>query len=290
MSEFIYVDGNFYSEENAKVSVFDHGYLYGDGIFEGIRFYSSRIFRFDEHMRRLYDSAKAILLDIGIGVDEFKDIVKESVSKSGYSDGYIRVVVSRGKGDLGLDPRKCPKPTIVVIPAKLKLYPQECYDNGMSIITVPTRRSPSEVLNPRIKSLNYLNNILAKMEASNLGYDEAIMLNQEGFVSECSADNIFYIRDKVIYTPASHVGALKGVTKDFVFELAAKLGYEIKEAVVTRYDIYTSEEVFMTGTACEVMPIVKVDSRVIGDGKVGSMTKSLIELFTKLVNEEGEAL
>ncbi len=290
MPEFIYIDGNFYSEENAKVSVFDHGYLYGDGVFEGIRFYSSRIFRFDEHMRRLYDSAKAIWLDMGIPIDEFKNIIKESVRRSGYTDGYLRVIVSRGKGDLGLDPRKCPVPTIVVIPAKLKLYPQECYDNGMAIITVATRRSPSEVLNPRIKSLNYLNNILAKMEAANVGYDEAIMLNQEGFVSECTADNIFYIRDKVIYTPISHIGALKGVTKDFVFELAAKLGYEIKETVATRYDIYTSDEAFITGTACEVMPIVKVDGREIGDGKVGEMTKSLIELFTKLVNEEGEAI
>ncbi len=288
MSECIYIDGSFYSEENAKVSVFDHGYLYGDGVFEGVRFYNSRIFRFDEHIRRLYDSAKAILLDIGLDIDKLKDIVKESVRRSGFSDGYIRIVVSRGIGDLGLDPRKCPNPTIVVIPAKLKLYPQECYDNGMSIITVPTRRSPSEVLNPRIKSLNYLNNILAKIEAGNVGYDEAIMLNQEGYVSECTADNIFYVRDGVIFTPISHIGALKGVTKDFVFELAAKLGYDIRENVATRYDIYTADETFITGTACEVMPIVKVDGREIGNGKVGKMTKSLLELFTKLVNEEGE--
>ncbi|OON98810.1 MAG: branched-chain-amino-acid transaminase [Epulopiscium sp. Nele67-Bin004] len=289
MSECIYVDGKFCSEENAKVSVFDHGYLYGDGVFEGIRFYNSRIFRFDKHMKRLYDSAKAILLTIPVDVNEFKEIIKESVRKSGFTDGYLRVIVSRGMGDLGLDPRKCPKPTIVVIPAKLKLYPQEAYDNGMSIITVPTRRSPSEVLNPRIKSLNYLNNILAKIEASNVGYDEAIMLNQDGGVAECTADNIFFIKDKVIYTPAISNGALKGITRDFVCEIAQKAGYEIKETNVSRYDIYTADELFITGTACEIMPVVKADGRSIGaEGKVGDITKQLLAKFTELVTVEGE--
>lgn len=289
MSESIYIDGKFYSEDDAKISVFDHGYLYGDGVFEGIRFYSSRIFRFDKHMNRLYDSAKAILLTIPMAKNDFKEVIKECVRKTGFTDGYLRVIVSRGIGDLGLDPRKCPKPTVVVIPAKLKLYPQECYDNGMSIITVATRRSPNEVLNPRIKSLNYLNNILAKIEAFNVGYDEAIMLNQDGFVSECTADNIFCIKDKVIYTPVCSHGALKGITRDFVCELAEKAGYKTKEIAMTRYDIYTSDEVFITGTACEVMPIVKVDGREIGSsGNVGEITKVLIKEFTKMVNIEGE--
>ena len=289
MSESIYIDGKFYSEDNAKISVFDHGYLYGDGVFEGIRFYSSRIFRFDEHMTRLYDSAKAIWLTIPMDINEFKEVIKETVRKSGFTDGYLRVVVSRGHGDLGLDPRKCKVPTIVIIPAKLKLYPQEAYDNGMSIITVPTRRSPNEVLNPRIKSLNYLNNILAKIEAFNVGYDEAIMLNQDGFVAECTADNIFFIKNKVVYTPMTSHGALKGITRDFVCELTEKYGYKIEEVAVTRYDIYTADEVFITGTACEVMPIVTVDGRSIGCcGKVGEITKLLIKGFVELVNTEGE--
>lgn len=290
MSDCIYVDGKYYSKEEAKISVFDHGYLYGDGVFEGIRFYNSKIFRFDEHMKRLYDSAKTILLEIPLEYNAFKTVIKETVKKSGFTDGYLRVVVSRGKGDLGLDPRRCPTPSVIVIPAQLKLYPEEAYNNGMSIITVPTRRAPSEVLNPRVKSLNYLNNIMAKIEAFNVGYDEAIMLNQEGFVSECTADNVFYIKDKVIYTPATHYGSLKGITRDFTIELGEKLGYKVVEGAVTRLDLYTSDEMFITGTACEVMPVVKMDGRVIGNGKPGEITLKLISKFRELVKTEGESI
>lgn len=288
MSECIYVNGKFCSEENATVSVFDHGYLYGDGIFEGIRFYGSKIFRFDDHMRRLYDSAKAILLTIPMPMEEFKNIIKESVKKSGFTDGYLRVVVSRGKGDLGLDPRKCPTPSIVIIPAQLKLYPQSFYDNGMAIITIPTRRSPNEVLNPKIKSLNYLNNIMAKIEAFNVGFEEAIMLNQEGFVAECTADNIFYVRDKVLFTPASYYGALGGITRQAVIDIAKKLSYKVLETAVSRYDMYSADEVFITGTACEIMPVIKVDGREIGNGKVGENTIKFLDAFRELVKAEGE--
>lgn len=288
MNEYIYVGEGFYSKENAKVSVLDKGYLFGDGVFEGIRFYNSKIFRFDEHMKRLYDSAKVIMLNIPLGYDEFKELIKESVRRSGFVDGYLRVIVSRGEGDLGFDIRKCLNPCIVIIPAQLKLYPQESYDNGISLITVPTRRNLNESLSPRIKSLNYLNNIMAKIEATNHGFEEAIMLTNDGFVAECTADNIFHIKNGIIYTPATYHGALEGITRSLILEIAEKNKIKLVETTIVRYDLYTADEVFITGTAAEILPVINIDSRVIGSGKPGSMVSKLIEDFRKITRNEGE--
>jgi branched-chain amino acid aminotransferase len=286
-TQCIFVDGEFYTKDDAKVSVFDHGYLYGDGVFEGIRFYNQRIFRLKEHMDRLYKSAKAIWLTVPLDYETFTNTVIESVKRSGLEDGYLRVIVSRGKGDLGLDPRKCPKATVAIIPSKLKMYPQELYDNGISLITVPTRRNVNEAINPKIKSLNYLNNILAKIEAAQAGYEEAIMLTDLGFVSECTGDNIFFVTKGKLFTPATFHGALSGITRQVVTELAEKRGLEVIKTTISRYDLYTSDECFLTGTGAEVIPVVKIDSREIGDGKPGLITLSLIKDFRELVRSEG---
>lgn len=285
--ECIYIDGNFYPRDSASISVFDHGFLYGDGIFEGIRFYNYRIFKLEDHLERLYKSAKAIWLKIPVRIEEFSKIVIESVSRSELSDGYIRVIVSRGAGDLGLDPRKCPKPSIVVIPSRLKMYPQELYENGISLITVPTRRNINEGLNPKIKSLNYLNNIMAKIEAVQVGFEEAIMLTNEGYVAECTGDNIFYVSGGKLRTPPTFHGALDGITREVVIELAKKKGVEIAKSTTTRYDLYTADECFLTGTGAEIIPVVNIDGREIGNGKPGEITLSLITDFRTLVSSTG---
>jgi branched-chain amino acid aminotransferase len=279
----VYLDGEFLNEEDAKVSVFDHGFLYGDGVFEGIRAYHNSVFRLDAHVDRLYDSAKAINLDIPISKEEIKWVILETCRQNGLRDCYIRVVVSRGNGDLGLDPKNCKVPSVVCIASNITLYPDEMYENGMAVITVPTRRNAPEGVNPRIKSLNYLNNILAKIEANIAGVPEAIMLNQEGYVTECTGDNIFCVRNGIIKTPAAHLGILEGVTRNEVIKLAQRRNIPVFETTFTRYDLFVSDEVFLTGTAAELIPVNKIDNRVIGNGKPGPVFNQLLGDFRELV-------
>ena len=287
MSLWIYLDGKFVKEEEAKISVFDHGLLYGDGVFEGLRSYNGKIFKLDEHLIRLYNSAKAILLEIPLKFDEFKKVVIETVKKNNLKDSYIRIVVTRGVGDLGLDPRKCPKPTIFVIASRIQLYPESLYEKGIDVITVPTRRNLPESLNPAIKSLNYLNNILAKIEATNAGATEGLILNQFGYVSECTGENIFIVKGNTLKTPPISAGALEGITRKVVMDIGKNIGLEIKEENLTRYDIYTSDECFLTGTAAEIVPVVSVDRRIIGNGKPGKITMKIRNEFQIIIDLEG---
>lgn len=287
MSLTIYLNGQYVKEEDAKVSVFDHGLLYGDGIFEGIRAYHNRVFKLDEHIDRLYDNANSILLNLWLTKEEMKEVVLETLRKNNLREGYIRLVVTRGYGDLGLDPDKCPKATIFCIASAIKLYPQELYDNGLVVNTVPTRRNISEAVNPRFKSLNYLNNIMAKIESKLTGTIEAIMLNNEGYVSEATGDNIFLVRKGVLITPPIYAGVLEGVTRNAVMDLARKKGLEVKETLFTRHDVYSADECFLTGTAAEVISVIKVDGRVIGSGKPGNITKGLNEDFRELTKSDG---
>ena len=284
----IYLDGKFYEKDEAKISVFDHGLLYGDGVFEGIRAYNKRIFRLDEHLRRLYNSAKAISLEIPISISEFEKVIVETCRMNNIVDGYIRPVVTRGVGDLGLDPTKCHKPSIFVVADKIKLYPEEFYSKGLELITTSTRRNITEALSPCVKSLNYLNNIMAKIEANRAGVPEAIMLNTLGYVAECTGDNIFIFRNNELLTPPTSAGALEGITRDAVIELATeKLKIPVREHFFTIYDIYTADECFLTGTAAEIVPVVKVDLRSIADGKPGKITANLLKEFTRLTLETG---
>jgi branched-chain amino acid aminotransferase len=287
MSLWIYLDGKFVKEEEAKISVFDHGLLYGDGVFEGLRSYNGKIFKLDEHLIRLYNSAKAILLEIPLKFDELKRVVIETVKKNNLKDSYIRIVVTRGVGDLGLDPRKCPKPTIFVIASHIQLYPESLYEKGIDVITVPTRRNLPESLNPAIKSLNYLNNILAKIEATNAGATEGLILNQFGYVSECTGENIFIVKGNILKTPPISAGALEGITRKVVMDIGKNIGLEIKEENLTRYDIYTSDECFLTGTAAEIVPVVSVDRRIIGNGKPGKITMKIRKEFQIIIDLEG---
>ncbi|RDV84279.1 branched-chain-amino-acid transaminase [Ammonifex thiophilus] len=290
MGLIVYLDGRFVPEEEAAVSVFDHGLLYGDGVFEGIRAYHGRVFKLREHIDRLYDSAKAIALTIPLSRDEMTEVVLETCRRNEIKDGYIRLVVTRGKGDLGLDPRKCPNPTVFCIAASIQLYPPELYQRGMKVITVPTRRNVPEALNPRIKSLNYLNNILAKIEANLAGVPEAIMLTQEGYVAEATGDNVFIVRNGVLITPPPHLGILEGITRNTVMDLARDMGVEVREAVFTRYDLFTAEECFLTGTAAEIVPVIEIDGRPIGEGRPGELTLELIRAFRELTKVEGEPI
>ncbi len=287
MGLLIYLNGSFVPEEEAKISVFDHGFLYGDGVFEGIRAYHGKVFRLGEHIDRLYDSAKAINLEIPLTKDEMIEVVCETCRRNNLTDAYIRLVVSRGAGDLGLDPRKCPRPTIVNIASSITLYPEELYQTGLTVITVPTRRNIPEGVNPRIKSLNYLNNIMAKIEANIAGVPEAVMLNQEGFVAECTGDNIFIVKNGVLKTPPPYAGILEGVTRNAVIELAQKRGIPVAEVMLPRYDLFTADECFLTGTAAELIPVTKVDDRVIGNGKPGPIFLQLLEDFHELVKVDG---
>lgn len=284
---FIYLDGQYVPKEQAVVSVFDHGLLYGDGVFEGIRSYNGRVFKLDEHLKRLYDSAKFIMLEIPMNRNEMEEVVLETLRRNRLRDAYIRLVVTRGVGDLGLSPDKCPKATVFCIAADIALYPERYYVEGLELITVPTRRNLAEALNPRVKSLNYLNNILAKIEGKIAGVEEAIMINQEGYVVECTGDNIFLVRDGALITPPSHVGALEGITRNTVIELASQMGVPTKEDLFTRYEVYTADECFLTGTAAEVIPVVKVDRRVIGNGTPGAMTQKLNAAFRELTQSTG---
>ncbi len=283
----IYLDGKYLPSEEAKISVFDHGLLYGDGVFEGIRCYNGYVFKLDEHLERLYDSAKSLMLTIPIQIDELRQAVLETLRRNDLREGYIRLIVTRGIGDLGLDPDKCRNPSIIIIADKIALYPQNYYEDGLEIVTVSVRRNYSEAINPRIKSLNYLNNILAKIEAKQSGVVEALMLNNDGYVVECSGDNIFLVKNETIITPPSYIGILEGVTRNCVITLAQEAGFEVEERVFTRHDIYIADECFLTGTAAEVIPVVKLDQRVIGTGEPGIVTQKLIAAFRHFANNFG---
>ena len=286
----IYLNNNLVDASEATVSVFDHGLLYGDGIFEGIRLYDSCVFKLDEHLERLEYSAKAIMLEMPWSRQQIADAVCETCRANDLKDGYIRLVVTRGVGSLGLSIKNCDQPQLIIIADKIQLYPQEFYDNGLKIITVPTRRSNPAALPPAVKSLNYLNNILAKIEAQHLGYHEAIMLNDQGYIAECTGDNVFIVHKGELITPASSSGALKGITRDTALAIAEELGIPWREANMTRYDVWVAEEVFLTGTAAEIVPIVEIDARVIGDGKPGPITAKFLESFHRRVSVEGTML
>ncbi len=283
----IYLDGEFVNEDEAKVSVFDHGVLYGDGVFEGIRAYNGRIFRCEDHIERLYAAAKAIMLEIPLSKKEMTEALLETCRRNNCKDGYIRLVVTRGKGDLGLSPTKCPKATVFCIAGSITLYPEEMYTKGMPLITATQRRNKATIVDPQIKSLNYLNNILAKIEANRAGAAEALMLNHDGIVAECTGDNIFIVKDKVIYTPPIYIGILDGITRRTVMELAKKLGYEMVEKEFTLFNVYNADECFLTGTAAEAIPVTTVDGRVIGDGVAGPITKALLAAFKEYANSNG---
>jgi branched-chain amino acid aminotransferase len=285
--QWIFLNGEFVTKENAKISVYDHGFLYGDGVFEGIRVYSGNVFRLREHIDRLYNSAKSILLTIPYTKEEMIHYVVETIRKNQYQDAYIRLVVSRGVGDLGLDPYNCQKPQVVIIAEPLALFPKHLYETGIEVVTVATRRNRSDVLSPKVKSLNYLNNVLVKIEAHLANVSEALILNDQGYVAEGSGDNVFIIKDNVVYTPPGYVGALEGITRQAIIEIAQDLGYVVKEEPFTRHDVYVADEVFLTGTAAEVIAVVKVDGRVIGEGIPGPHTKRLLEEFRRRVVSEG---
>ncbi len=271
----IYIDGAYYSKSEAKISVFDHGLLYGDGVFEGLRIYQGAVFRLEDHIKRLYDSAKAIMLEIPMTPNEMVKTVLEAVSENKKENGYIRLVITRGVGNLGLNPVSCEKPSVIIIVDDISLYPESTYIEGIRIVSTSTRRAPSDVLDPRIKSLNYLNNIMAKIEALQSGCLEAVMLNKEGFVAECTADNIFYIKQGKLFTPDPASGALEGITRKEVLVSAGAIGILTVEKRVTQYDLYTADECFLTGTAAEIIPVVSVDGRIIGDGKPGEFSMDI---------------
>jgi branched-chain amino acid aminotransferase len=278
----VYISGKLVDQEQATVSVFDHGLLYGDGVFEGIRVYGGKVFRLEEHVRRLYDCAKAIRLEIPMSPAEMSQAVEQTVAANGIGDGYVRLVVTRGAGSLGLDIRKTANPRVIIIADTISLYPEEHYEHGLSIITASTMRNHPGALNPRIKSLNYLNNILAKIEATDAGCLEALMLNHKGEVAECTGDNIFIVHRGVVWTPSTESGILEGITRNAVIELAREAGLTVREAPMVRHDVYIADECFLTGTAAEVIPVVKVDGRVIGNGKPGPVTQDLRKRFQKL--------
>jgi branched-chain amino acid aminotransferase len=283
----IYIDGEFFDQADAKVSVFDHGLLYGDGVFEGIRFYNGRVFRMEEHLDRLWESAGSICIDIPMSRPEMDDALLETIRQNGLRDGYVRLIVTRGVGNLGLNPIHCKRPSVIIIASTIALYPEEIYRSGLTVVTVPTRRMGPATLNPAIKSLNYLNNVLARIEANLANADEALMLNDAGNVAECTADNVFLVKRGQIMTPPITAGALRGITRSVVFDIAAEFGIKISEPEVTRHDIYIADEAFLTGTAAEVVPMVKVDGRTIGNGKPGAITLRTIARFRELTRETG---
>jgi branched-chain amino acid aminotransferase len=283
----VFLNGAFLPESEARVSVFDHGFLYGDGVFEGIRAYNGRVFKLDDHLDRLYDSAKGIDLVIPYTKAEFKELVLETCRLNGVKDGYIRPVVSRGAGDLGLDPRKCKSATVVVIARPtISLYPKEKYERGLTLVTVSARRTPPQCLSPNIKSLNYLNNILGRIEANHTNADEGLMLDVQGFVSEATADNIFLVRRGIVSTPPAH-NTLKGITRRAVKEVCQMEGYTVEEHPIALFDVYTAEEVFITGTAAEVCPVAVVDGKKIGDGVPGPVTKHIMAAFQRFARSTG---
>ncbi|MDI3257525.1 MAG: branched-chain-amino-acid transaminase [Kyrpidia sp.] len=286
-TQLIYLNGEFVDPKRAVVSVFDHGFLYGDGIFEGIRAYGGNIFRLRQHIVRLYESAKSILLQIPLTFEEMQRAVAETVRRNGLKDAYIRLVVSRGPGDLGLDPRNCSGANVIIIADQIKLYPQEFYDQGLRVVTVPTRRNNPDALNPKIKSLNYLNNILTKIEAARAGALEALILNQDGYVCEGSGDNVFIVKNGRVITPPTYLGALEGITRNAIIEICRQEGIPVSEEPFTRHDVFVADECFLTGTAAELVPVVEVDGREVGRGVPGEMTKHLTEKFRALTRVDG---
>ncbi|HPP11398.1 MAG TPA: branched-chain-amino-acid transaminase [bacterium] len=287
MGLLIYLNGKLVPEEQAKISVFDHGLLYGDGVFEGLRSYQGRIFCLEEHLQRLYWSAHGIMLEVPLSSQALRQAVMETVKANKLKDSYIRIVVTRGVGDLGLDPRKCPRPTIFIIASKIQLYPESYYEKGLKVVTVATRRNLHESVNPAIKSLNYLNNILAKIEANHAGADEGLILNHAGYVSECTGENIFVVHGQVLATPPVHAGVLAGVTRKVVMELGRSLGLEVREQNLTRHDIYVADECFLTGTAAEIIPATSLDGRPIGTGRPGPTTGRIRQAFKEKAIREG---
>jgi branched-chain amino acid aminotransferase len=283
----IYIDGEFFDQADAKVSVFDHGLLYGDGVFEGIRFYNGRVFRMEEHMNRLWESARSICLEVPISRQEMDEALLETIRQNDLRDGYVRLIVTRGVGNLGLNPAHCKQPSIIIIASTIALYSEEVYKRGLTVVTVPTRRMGPATLNPAIKSLNYLNNVLARIEANLADADEALMLNDAGNIAECTADNVFVVKRGQIMTPPITAGALRGITRSVVFDIAAELGIKISEPELTRHDLYIADEAFLTGTAAEVIPMIKLDGRTIGNGKPGEITNRTIARFRELTRESG---
>jgi branched-chain amino acid aminotransferase len=286
----IFIDGKYYNERDAKISVLDHGLLYGDGVFEGIRAYHGRVFKLKEHIDRLFCSAKAILLEIPMSHAQIMRAVIETCRENKIRNGYIRLIVTRGAGTLGLNPRSCKRPSVIVIAGSIQLYPPAFYQRGMDVVTVPTTRNLHSALNPAIKSLNYLNNILAKIEANNAGVEEAVMLNAEGFVAECTGDNLFIVKNGALCTPPLSAGALYGITRQTVMELAEESGLKVSEPNLTRYDLFNADECFLTGTGAEIVPVVKIDGRVIGAGKPGPVTRQLVEDYHALTKISGEPI
>lgn len=291
VSLLVYMDGEYVPQEDAKISVYDHGFLYGDGVFEGIRAYHGRVFKLDEHLDRLYRSAKAIMLEIPLSRKAVRSAVVDVLKRNGLSDGYVRLIVTRGRGDLGLDPRKCTAgPSVVIIADKIALYPKEMYEKGLEVMTVVTRRNLPEAINPAIKSLNYLNNIVAKLEVTRAHLLEGVMLNHQGFVAEATGDNIFVYRQNRLITPPLSVGILEGITRDTVIDLAREAGVPVGEEVFNQYDLYNADECFLTGTAAEIVPVVKIDGRIIGEGRPGPVTRDLIARFRELTATDGVAI
>jgi branched-chain amino acid aminotransferase len=285
MSLKIYISGKYYDKENAKVSVYDHGFLYGDGVFEGMRSYSGKVFRLKQHLDRLWASAKAIWLNVPMSQEQMAQAVNDTLATNNIKDGYIRLVVTRGAGALGLDPHRCSDPQVIIIADHIQLYPKEMYENGLEIVTASTIRNHSAALSPRIKSLNYLNNIMAKIEGLQAGCVEALMLNAKGEVAECTGDNIFIVRKGVLMTPPIDAGILEGITREAVIELANEMKVPVQQVPFVRHDIFIADECFLTGSAAEVIPVVKLDSRVIGDGRPGPITKKLTARFHQLTRE-----
>ena len=282
MSLQIYISGKYYAKEDAKISVYDHGLLYGDGVFEGLRSYGGKVFRLQEHLDRLWQSALAICLEIPMTKAAIAEAVNETLDRNGLTDAYIRLVITRGSGTLGLDPNRCSHPQVIIITDHIAMYPAEYYENGLSIVTASTIRNHSAALSPRIKSLNYLNNIMAKVEGLNAGCIEALMLNTRGEVAECTADNIFLVRGGDVYTPPLDAGILDGITRQVVIQLARNDGLVVHESTLTRHDVYIADECFLTGSGAEVIPVVRVDDRTIGDGRPGPVTRDLMRLFHQL--------
>ena len=287
MEQWVYLNGKYLPREEAKISVFDHGFLYGDGVFEGVRAYEGKVFKLKEHLQRLFNSAKAISLNVPLSQEELQEKILETLRKNNLKNAYIRLVVSRGEGDLGLDPRKCPHPQVIIIADKISLYPEELYENGLEVIIASTRRNIPSALDVKIKSLNYLNNIMAKLEANLRETSEAIMLNQDGYVTECTGDNIFIVKGEELITPPSWIETLKGITRGVVIDLAKREGIPVREEPFTSFSLYTSDECFLSGTAAEIIPVTKIDGRVIGEGKAGKITRLLMKKFRQLTKKEG---
>lgn len=283
----VYVNGSFYPEDEASISVFDHGLLYGDGIFEGIRIYNKRIFMLDAHLERLYSNARVICLEIPMTMEELSEKVCETVRVNGLTDGYIRLIVTRGKGDLGLSPSKTETPSIIIIADTINIYPPEVYNKGLNIITTSTRRINPDALSPQVKSLNYLNHVMAHLEVYNAGADEGLVLNSNGYVTECIVDNFFIVRDGAVVTPPTNQGALNGITRKVIFLLCERHGIEIREEQLSLVDCYTADEAFLTGTAAEVAPVTCIDNRPVADGLPGEVTTRLMKAFGEIIGEEG---